>query len=95
MKDFLENDVKVGDTVLIATRAGRTASIGRGFVVEAAMKRQFRDGPLVNMVKVEWSNIHKYWMPASKVVAIPPEMLPEKRREKKLNAEEGVVVSEM
>lgn len=54
------------------------------------MRKQFAEGGLVPMVLVEWSNIHKYWMPARHVVKLPDEMLPEKRREK-LNATEEAI----
>ncbi len=90
MKDYLGNEVNVDDTVLISIRSGRTATLGRGYVKEAKMKKQFATGPLVPMVLVEWSNIHKYWMPARHVVTLPDDMLPEKRRER-LNATEEAV----
>lgn len=90
MKDYLGNDVQIDDTVLIAIRSGRTATLGRGFVKDMAMRKQFATGPLVPMVQVEWSNIHKYWMPARHVVSLPHDMLPEKRREKYNDTEEAV-----
>mgnify|MGYP006892914720 CR=1 FL=1 len=90
MKDYLGNNVATGDTVLVAMRAGRTATLGRGFVKDMKMRKQFATGPLVAMVEVEWSNIHRYWMPARHVVYLPPEMLPEKRREKLNDTEEAV-----
>lgn len=90
MRDYLGNNVDVGDTVLIAVRSGRTATLGRGFVKQTAMRKQFATGPLAPMVEVEWSNIHKYWMPARHVVALPDSMLPEKRRDKRNDAEEAV-----
>lgn len=90
MLDYLGNTVEVDDTVLIALRSGRRATLGRAFVKETAMRKQFAEGGLVPMVLVEWSNIHKYWMPARHVVKLPDEMLPEKRREK-LNATEEAI----
>lgn len=93
MRDYLGNNVQVGNTVIIPVKEGRTANLGKARVVDEGMRNQFRDGPLVPQVKVQWSNIHEYWMPARRVVMIPDEMLPEKRRETKLNAEEAVVVS--
>ena len=93
MEDYLGNKVGTGDTVIIAVKQGRTAGLGRGFVKDMAMRKQFTDGPLVEMVLVEWSNIHKYWMPAKRVVKIPDEMLPEKRRQKLNDTEEGIVAS--
>ena len=90
MQDYLGNSVDVGDTVIIAIRSGRTATLGRAFVKNAGMRKQFREGPLVNMVEVEWSNLHKYWMPARNVIRIPDEMLPEKRREKMNGTEEAI-----
>jgi hypothetical protein len=95
MEDYLGNKVTVGDTVLLARREGRTANLSRGFVKDMKMGRIFRDGALTNMVLVEWSNLHMYWLPAKRVAMIPAELLPEKRREKKLDAEEAVVVSEL
>lgn len=93
MKDYLGNQVDVGDTVLLALRSGRVAQFGRGFVKSAEFKPQFRDGASTWMLLVEWSNLHKYWMPASKVVRLPDEMLPEKRKEKLNGTEEGIEVS--
>ena len=93
MKDYLGNEVNADDTVLISIRSGRTSTLGRGYVKEVKMKKQFATGPLVPMVLVEWSNIHKYWMPARHVVALPDDMLPEKRREKLNNVKEGIEVS--
>lgn len=90
MKDYLGNNVDIDDTVLISIRSGRTATLSRGFVRDVKMKKQFATGPLVPMVEVEWSNIHKYWMPARHVVALPDNMLPEKRREKLDDTEEAV-----
>lgn len=93
MEDYLGNKVQVGDTVLLAVKFGRTAKISRGYVKDMEMKRQFRDGPMTNMVYVEWSNIHKYWIPAKHVAMIPNELLPEKRREKLHATAEAVVPS--
>lgn len=90
MKDYLGNQVSIGDTVIIAVRSGRTATLGRAYVKDAALKPQFAGGLNTNMLEIEWSNIHKYWMPASKVVRIPDEMLPERRITKLNDTEEGV-----
>lgn len=91
MEDYLGNKVSTGDTVLLAVKFGRSAKISRGFVRDMKMGRRFANGPLENMVFVEWSNIHKYWMPAKHVAMIPTELLPEKQREK-LNATAEAVV---
>ena len=93
MEDYLGNSVGTGDTVLIAVRQGRTSGLGRGYVKDMRMGKQYADGPLIPQVLVEWSNIHKYWMPAKRVARIPDEMLPEKRRQKLNGTEEGTVVS--
>ena len=93
MKDYLGNNVDVGDTVIIAVRSGRTATLGRAYVRQAEMRPQFTGGVATNMVMVEWSNLHKYWIPASKVLRLPDEMLPEKRRERLKDVEPGVEVS--
>ena len=90
MKDFLGNDVEIDDTVLLALRSGRYAQLGRGFVKNAEVKPQFRGGVPTNMLEVEWSNIHRFWIPASKVVKLPDDMLPEKRREKLNETEEAI-----
>lgn len=90
MLDYLGNPVEVGDTVLIAIRSGRTATLGRGYVKAAELKPQFAGGVATNMLEIEWSNIHRYWMPARHVVKLPPEMLPEKRREKLNETEEAI-----
>lgn len=90
MIDYLGNQVDVGDTVIIAVKSGRTAILGRAFVKQTGMKRQFGAGALVSMVEVEWSNIHRYWMPARNVIHIPEEMLPEKRREKLNDTKEAI-----
>lgn len=90
MKDYLGNPVNVDDTVLIAIRTGKTATLARAFVKDAKLKPQFPDAPPSNMIEVEWSNLHRYWMPARNVVRIPDEMLPEKRKEKLDGTEEAV-----
>lgn len=90
MKDYLGNNVSTGNTVLISIRSGRTATLGRGFVKDMKMGRQFREGALTPMVLIEWSNIHKYWMPARHVVSLPDNMLPEKREEKLNETEEAI-----
>lgn len=93
MKDYLGNHVQEGDTVLIAIRSGRTASLSRAFVDKVDLRPQFAGGMPTNMVYVRWSNLSKYWLPASHVVKLPDDMLPEKRKEKLKDVEEGVVVS--
>lgn len=93
MIDYLGNNVDIGDTVIIAVKSGRTATLGRAFVKNAKFKPQFAGGAPSNMLEVEWSNIHRYWMPARNVIKIPDEMLPEKRREKLNESEEGVEVT--
>lgn len=95
MQDYLGNHVEKGDTVIIAMRSGRSATISRGYIVSTALKPQFAGGIPTNMVEVEWSNIHKLWMPARHVVRIPNDMLPEKRKERLNDVEEGVQVSEL
>ena len=82
MKDNLGNTIELGDTVIIAVRSGRTATLGRAFVKQMVLKPQFAGGTPTNMLEVEWSNIHRYWIPARNVIKLPEEMLPEKRREK-------------
>lgn len=90
MIDYLGNKVEVDDTVIIPIKSGRTAGLGRGYVKSAEMRPQFSGGSLVPMLLIEWSNIHKYWFPAKRVVKIPHEMLPEKRREKLNDTQEAV-----
>lgn len=90
MEDYLGNKVGTGDTVLIAVRSGRAALLARAYVKDMRMGKQYNDGPLLPQVLVEWSNLHKFWMPAKRVVKLPDEMLPEKRREK-LNATEEAI----
>lgn len=90
MIDFLGNQVNVGDTVLIPIKEGRTAKIGRGYVRDMRMGKQWAEGALIPQVMIEWSNIHKYWLPANRVVALPESMLAEKRREKLNGTEEAI-----
>lgn len=90
MIDYLGNQVSEGDTVIIAIRSGRTATLGRAFVKQMKLKPQFAGGAPSNMIEVEWSNIHRYWMPARNVIKIPEEMLPEKRKEKLNGTSEAV-----
>ena len=93
MLDYLGNHVGVGDTVIIPIRQGRTASLSRGFVRDMKMKPQYTGGALVPHVMVEWSNLHVYWMPAKRVVKIPDDVLPEKRKDKLNATAEAVVVT--
>ena len=93
MIDYLGNHVGVGDTVIIPIRQGNTASLSRAFVQDTKMKPQYAGGALVPHVFVEWSNLHRYWMPAKRVVKIPDDLLPEKLKEKLYAAEEAVVVT--
>ena len=95
MIDYLGNEVKTGDTVIISVKSGRTSGLGRGFVKDTRMGMQYGEGPLIPQVLVEWSNINKYWMPAKRVVAIPNVMLPEKRKERHNGTEEAVQPSEI
>ena len=93
MLDYLGNHVETGDTVIIPIRQGRTASLSRGFVRDSMIKPQYSGGALVPHVFVEWSNLHKYWIPAKRVVKIPDDLLPEKRQEKLNATEEAIVVT--
>jgi hypothetical protein len=81
-KDYLGNNIAEGDTVIIAVKQGKYAMLSRGYVKQIGMKKMFGDGDPVAHVEVEWSNLHKFWIPASKVISVPDNMLPEKRREK-------------
>lgn len=90
MIDNLGNQIEIGDTVIIAVRSGRTATLGRAFVKQMKLRPQFQGGAPTNMIEVEWSNVHRYWMPARNVVKIPDEMLPEKRREKLNGTKEAI-----
>lgn len=85
--------VELDDFVLIAIRSGKGADLTTGIVKSIEFRPQFRGGVSTNMVLVEWSNIHKYWMPASKVVVLPDSMIPEKLQEKLDATKEGVIVS--
>jgi hypothetical protein len=95
MRDYLGNDVEVGDTVLVALKSGRTATLGRGYVLAHEFKPQYAGGLATNMLLIEWSNIHKYWIPASKMVKLPDYMLPEKRKADLEDTPEGVVPSRL
>jgi len=88
--DYIGNQINEGDTVIVAIRSGNTASLGRAFVKQMKVKPQFAGGAPSNMIEVEWSNIHRYWMPSRHVLKIPEEMLPEKRREKLNDTNEAV-----
>lgn len=93
MQDQLGNVIEVGDTVIIALRSGKYATLGRAFVKEVKLRPQFKGGVPTPMINVEWSNIHNFWMPARNVFKLLPEMIPENRRKKYDNTEEGVEVS--
>lgn len=93
MKDFLGNDIHEGDAVVIAIRAGRTASLSRGKVLKEEVRPQFAGGTPTNMVQIEWSSIHKYWVPARHVLGLAPYMIPEIRRRELNNVQEGIRVS--
>ena len=93
MLDYLGNHVDVGDTVLIAVRSGRNAILGRAFVKKAELKIQFSGGEPSNMLEVEYSNVSRFWIPARNVVKLPDELLPEKRRERLNETQEGVEVT--
>lgn len=93
MKDYLGNDVHEGDTVIVAIKSGRTATLGRAWVLQEELRPQYAGGTPANMLQIKWSNFHIYWIPASHVVKIPDEMLPEKRKEKLDNVNEGIRVS--
>jgi hypothetical protein len=90
VKDYLGNNVDVDDTVIIAVRSGKYATLGRAFVIDKAFRPYFSGGQPTNMIRVEWSNLHKFWIPASKVLRVSDDMLPEKRREKLNETEEAV-----
>ena len=86
MRDYFGNIIQLGDKVVIATIEGkRIPAIATGFVTAMELRKQFANGGLVPMVQVEY--LVKFWLPASKVVKISDEMIPENRREK-LNATE-------
>lgn len=93
MQDQLGNIIDVGDTVIIALRSGKYATLGRAFVKEVKVRPQFVGGTPIQMIKVEWSNIHNFWMPSRNVFKLVPEMIPENRIKKYDNTEEGVEVS--
>jgi len=90
MIDNLGNQIEIGDTVIIAVRSGRTATLGRAYVKQTKLRPQFQGGTPTNMIEVEWSNVHRYWMPARNVIKLPDDMLPEKRREKLNGTKEAV-----
>lgn len=95
MKDYLGNDVNEGDMVVIAIKVGKYASLGRAVVLKTELRKQYEYGMPTNMVHVEWSSIHKYWLPARNVIKLSDDMLPEKRKEKLDNVSEGVRVSKL
>ena len=93
MQDQLGNVIEVDDTVIIALRSGKYATLGRAYVRELKLRPQFAGGVPTPMIRVEWSNINNFWLPARNVFKMIPEMLPENRRKKYDNTEEGVEVS--
>lgn len=93
MKDYLNNEVNVGDTVIIAVKSGKVATLTRAFVKQAVLKPQYSGGAPTNMLEIEWSNLNRFWIPARHVISLPDSMLPEKRREKLNDVEEGIQVS--
>lgn len=88
---MLGNTINDGDTVIIAIKTGRVASLVRAYARSTEFKPQFAGGAPCNMVEVEYSSLHKFWLPASHVVKISDDMLPEKRREKLNDTKEAVV----
>ena len=82
MQDQLGNVIEVGDTVIIAVKSGKYAVLGRAYVRAMENRQQFGDGHLVPMIKVEFSNISNFWLPARNVIKLLPDMVPENRRQK-------------
>lgn len=91
MRDYLGNDIQLDDMVIFPRKQGRYAMLAGGYVRDMEQRRQFKDGQMVPMVKIEYSNVHEYWYPASKIVRIPEDMIPEIRREK-LNATAEAII---
>ena len=93
MQDKLGNVIEVDDTVIVAVRSGRVATLGQAYVKEMKLRPQFQGGAICPMINVQWSNIHNFWMPARNVIKLMPEMIPENRRKKYDDTEEGIEVS--
>ncbi len=93
MQDQLGNVIEIDDTVIVAVRSGRVATLSRAFVKDMKLRPQFAGGAITPMINVQWSNIHNFWMPARNVMKLIPEMLPENRAKKYDDTEEGIEVS--